>query len=63
MLMLHDGSDLGRKRLDVCLIGDDGAVVGRSLRAPGVLIAALGALKAVVVLITVLVQQQSPGLW
>jgi transposase len=33
MLMLHAGLDLSRRRLDVCLIGDDGDVVGR-LAAP-----------------------------
>ncbi len=31
--MLHAGLDLSRRRLDVCLIGDDGEVVGR-LAAP-----------------------------
>ena len=31
--MLHAGLDLSRRRLDVCLIGDDGDVVGR-LAAP-----------------------------
>jgi hypothetical protein len=33
MLMLHAGLDLSRRRLDVCLIGDHGDVVGR-LAAP-----------------------------
>src|SRR3954454_5491391 len=33
MLMLHAGLDLSRRRLDVCLIGDEGDVVGR-LAAP-----------------------------
>ena len=31
--MLHAGSDLSRRRLDVCLIGDEGDVIGR-LAAP-----------------------------
>ena len=31
--MLHAGLDLSRKRLDVCLIGEDGEIVGR-LAAP-----------------------------
>ena len=31
--MLHAGLDLSRRRLDVCLVGDDGAVIGR-LAAP-----------------------------
>jgi transposase len=34
MLMLHAGLGLSRKRRDVCLIGDDGAVVGRLAAAP-----------------------------
>src|SRR5215217_394996 len=33
MLMLHAGLDLSRRRLDVCLIGDEGVVVER-LAAP-----------------------------
>src|SRR3954462_13457952 len=33
MLMLHAGLDLSRRRLDVCLIGDEGDVVER-LTAP-----------------------------
>jgi transposase len=33
VLMLHAGLDLGRRRLDVCLIGDDGEVVAQ-LAAP-----------------------------
>jgi len=32
--MLHAGLDLSRRRLDVCLIGDDGDVVGRLAAAP-----------------------------
>ena len=32
--MLHAGLDLSRRRLDVCLIGDDGEVVGRLAAAP-----------------------------
>jgi transposase len=34
MLMLHAGLDLSRRRLDVCLIGDEGDVVGRLAAAP-----------------------------
>jgi hypothetical protein len=32
--MLHAGLDLSRRRLDVCLIGDEGDVVGRLAAAP-----------------------------
>jgi len=32
--MLHAGLDLSRRRLDVCLIGDDGEVVGRLAASP-----------------------------
>ena len=32
--MLHAGLDLRRKRLDVCLITEDGEIAGRSLRPP-----------------------------
>jgi transposase len=34
MLMLHAGLDLSRRRLDVCLIGDDGELVGRLAASP-----------------------------
>jgi hypothetical protein len=34
--MLHAGLDLGRRRLDVCLIGDDGRVAGRLAAPPEV---------------------------
>jgi hypothetical protein len=34
MLMLHAGLDLSRRRLDVCLIGDGGQLVGRLAAAP-----------------------------
>ena len=32
--MLHAGLDLSRRRLDVCLIDDDGDVVGRLAASP-----------------------------
>ena len=35
--MLHAGLDLSRRRLDVCLIGDDGDVVGRLAAPPDAL--------------------------
>jgi hypothetical protein len=34
MLMLHAGLDLSRRRLDVCLIGDEGDVVERLVAPP-----------------------------